>query len=1153
MNRQDWMGFPLTAVAVAVAVVAAAPALAQNTTSAVGGLVVGLDGKPIAGAAVTVVHTESRATASTVTDSGGRWVTRGLRVGGPYTITVSKAGDTEKREGIYLALAETLSMDLLLGRSAQVTVTGSRILADKFGASNMGATTAIGARDLANLSSLTGNLQDFARIDPRISQTDKERGEISALGQNSRYNNITIDGVNISDTFGLESNNLPLSKQPISIYAIQSVQVNLSNYDVTQTGYTGANINAVTKSGTNEFHGTLYGSHRDESVAGSRYSRPTTAGGNGTYFKPAPFKVDVKGFVLGGPIIQDKLFFFVGYEETKNSLASIDFGPIGSAKTNVGISPALITSLQNVARTTYNVDLGTIEPPGEVFQNIKDALVRLDWTISDSQRAMLRWTSTKEDTPIYPNINSTTLSLSSDWYTQKKTLDTVVGQWFADWTPNFSSEVRASYRDYKSVPDNNSRLPQISFDVNGASTTQPTLVTGTERSRHFNQLFVKTVDGFLGLNWNLGSHEVKGGADFSKNKVFNAFLQDAYGQYKFQCENAYTYTTPLSGTGGVVGSGNSGTCATATPAELEAAIAENFRLGRASAYQAQIALPGKTLDDAIAKWNLNNFGLFLQDTWTIAPKFTLTAGVRVDTLDMPDRPIANAAAAGPIGLAVVTGRGTGTRQTGGFGYDNTVTPDGDSLIQPRLGFNWDLGSKDQKMQLRGGLGLFQGAAANVWLSNPYSNTGIATSFYGCGPSGELSGGTTRAACSTTGGVLRTDVNNQQALGANPAANVDFLDPSLAQPSVWKSNLAFEVQGPAGMVLGAEWIHTKVNKGVYYRNLNLGAVTAYGNDGREMYYNAAGYNTNCWTAAGATAATAAGCGGTAPSAKALSNLSYGNVLLASGSNKGGGDAVTLAVTQQPLPGLTWQMAYTKTRTTEVSPLTSSVSSSNFNARSVFNPNEDVAAASAYQIRDRVNGTVNWEKALFGSLKTTFGVTYEGRSGKNYSWTYRNDLNGDGIANNDLMYIPSRQGSGEVVFAGGAAEEQAFWNIVNQYAELRNSAGKVVGRNSGTSPWVNNFDVRLTQEIPGFLSTHKAKIKFDIFNFGNLINRKWGRTDEVVFASAGGSRRGFVNYKGTDAQGRYIYSLNNATGPTDYTTRQNKGESQWAAQIALSYEF
>jgi hypothetical protein len=1029
-------------------------------------------------------------------------------------------------------------------------VTGSRILSDRFGANNIGASTAIGARDLANLSSLTGNLQDFARIDPRISQTDKERGEISALGQNSRFNSVTIDGVNISDTFGLESNNLPTAKQPISAYAIQSVQINLSNYDVTQRGYTGANINAVTKSGTNEFHGAAYGAYRDQSMAGNRYTRPTTTGASGTYFKPAPFKYDQKGFVLGGPIIQDKLFFFVGYEETKSSIASIDFGPIGSAKTNVGITPALITALQNAALTTYSMDLGTIAPPAQTYLTVKDTLVKLDWSITDAQRATLRWTRTKQDEPVFPNFGARALSLSSNWYTQQKSLDTAVAQLFSDWSPAFSTEVRASYRDYKSEPKNNATTPQIAFDVDGTfngSATQRTLFTGTERSRQFNKLFTKTVDGFLGGNWTLGAHEMKFGGELSRNKIYNAFLQDAYGQYKFQCESSYAYNT-VTFSGGV--NGGAGTCLTATQAERDAAIVENFQRGRASAYQAQLALPGKTLDDGIAKWNLNNYGLFLQDNWTVAPKFTVSAGARVDIIDMPDRPVANAAAGAAKVAGVSTGRGVVTsRQSGGFGYDNTVTPDGDTLVQPRVGFNWDLGNKERKLQLRGGFGLFQGAAANVWISNPFSNTGTATSFYGCGAASELSGGTTRAPCSTTASSFSPNVNGQSAIGANPAASVDFLDPGLTQPSVWKSNLALDVEGPGGMIFGAEWVHTKVNKAVYYKHLNLGDPTATGTDGRELYYNAAGYATSCWSASGAV--VGANCAGanTSVSSRALSNLSYANVLLATGTNKGSGDALTIGVTQQPIPGLTWQLAYTKTRATEVSPLTSSVANSNWAARSVFNPNEDVAADSAYLIRDRVSGTLNMEKALFGKLKSTFGVTYEGRRGKTYSWTYINDLNGDGQSGNDLMYIPRALGSGEVNFAS-TAEEQRFWDVVNAFPELRNSAGKVVGRNSGTAPWVNNFDVRLTQEIPGFLSTHKAKIKFDIFNFGNLLNRKWGRIDEVAFQSAGGAARSFVNYRGLDANGRYVYAVGNTE---DYVTRQTKGESQWAAQISLSYEF
>jgi Carboxypeptidase regulatory-like domain len=1135
MQHDNWMRFSRTAMAAAVAVVATAPALAQTTTSSVGGTVLSPSGSPVAGATVTVVHVESNSTSVALTDAEGRWVSRGLRVGGPYTITVTKGSDTERKTGVFLALAETSRFDSQLGANT-VVVTGTRLLADRFDSRVMGAGTTIGSAQVQSLASISGNLQDLARLDPRISQTDKERGEISALGQNSRYNMITIDGVNISDTFGLEGNNLPMAKQPISIYAIQSVQVNISNYDVSQRGYTGANINAVTKSGTNEVHGALYYSYRNEDMSGERYSRT-----DDTYFKPSPFKASQFGFVVGGPIVPDRLFFFAGHEQSKSSAATVEFGPIGSERTNVGISQSLIDGLRNVARTRWNTDLGTVEPPATVDLTVKDTLLRLDWTISNEHRAMLRWTRTEQSEPFFPNFGTRSLSLSSDWYAQKKKLATIVAQWFGDWTTDLNTEFRISHRDYRSEPDNNSALPLIAFDVDGSfntSTAQRTLFAGTERSRHFNKLFTKTLDGYLGINWTLGAHELKFGGEFSQNKIFNAFLQDAYGQYKFQCESGLTYS---------FGSIN---CATATAAQIEAAIIENFDRGRATAYQAQLPLPGKTLDDGIARWQLNNRGLFLQDTWTLVPKVTVTLGVRMDTLGMPDKPIANAAAAAPMVAATVTGRGTGTRQTGGFGLDNSEVPDGANLVQPRLGFNWDLGTKESKLQLRGGAGLFQGAAAGVWLSNAYSNTGIATAFYGCGSNAELSGGTNaRAACATTG-VFNPNVATQAALGANPAANVDFLANGLNQPSIWKMNLALDGQLPwFGLVAGAEWIKSKTNDGIYYKHLNLGAPTATGADGRQLFYNANGYNTNCWTAAGAIAATQAGCGG-AVSNRALNNLSYGNVLQATRTGQGGGDAVTLSLSQQPMPGLLWQLAYTRTNAKEVSPLTSSVSNSNWAARSIFNPNEEVAADSAYLVRDRVSGMLSFTQALWGSYKTSVGVTYEGRRGKPYSWTTYNDLNGDGQAGNDLLYIPSGPGSGEVAFAGGAAEEARFWDVVNSYSELSNARGGVVQRNSGRAPWVNNFDVRLTQEIPGFAAGQKGKIRFDIFNFGNLLNKRWGRIDEVAFQGAGGAARSFVNYKGLDANGRYIYSL----GATeDYTTRQTRGESQWSAQISFQYEF
>ena len=1140
MNQHCWSGFMRSAMGAAVAMVVAAPALAQNTTGAVGGLVTDGSGAPVAGAAVLILHTESGAVSNTVTGSDGRYAARGLRVGGPYTITISKGGQVDKREGIVLGLAETLAFDATLG-AATVVVTGQSA-GQTFSRSNMGAGTTISSTQLSALASIQRNLQDYARTDPRVAQTDKDRGRISAGGQNFRYNSVTIDGVTTSDTFGLEDNNLPTLKQPISIDAIQSAQVNVSNFDVTQKGYTGANINAVTKSGTNEFKGSVYYVYRDQALVGKRLNDTT-----GAYFDAPGFKEDTKGFTLGGPIIKDTLFFFANYEELKSTRTAPAFGPIGDSRTNVLINQSAIDSATSIAQQTYNKGIGSFNSSGYGLV-VKDTLLKLDWNINDDHRASLRYNKTEQTEPQFAGITATSLSLSNYWYPQQKAITSVVGQWFADWTPNFSTELKVSQRDYDSVPKIQIDMPQVSLNFTGASPTgtgtrNSSLLFGTENSRHFNQLTTNTTDAYLGGTWALGAHELKGGIDISRNEVFNAFVQNTKGNYVFSCLNS---AAALTYSFGAIN------CATATAAQVDAAVLENFQRGRPLSYTLNAAATGYTVADAAAAWALTNTGLFLQDTWTVNKQLAMTLGLRMDQSSSSTKPLANAAAAAPVVAGTVTGLGTGTRQTGGFGIDNTRTLDGENLLQPRIGFNYALDAQDRrKGQLRGGVGLFQGEAASVWLSNPYSNTGVVLRTVGCG-SGTL------GACPATDGTFKADSALQPTTGLGssvPQAAVDFLAPGVRQPAVWKLNLAFDQELPwYGLQAGAEWIHTRTDSAVYYKQLNNGAATGTGTDGRPMYFNASGYNPACWTASG-TRATGVGCT-TAVSTRALSNSAYSNVLQVTKTNQGLGNQLTLSLRQQPAANLSWQAAYTRTSSTEVSPLTSSTSGSNYGNRAVFDPNEEVTANSASLIRDRISAAVTWSNAFIGSYKTTVGLFYEGRKGVPYSWTYYNDLNGDGYDGNDLMYIPKAPGSGEVVFVGGAAEEAKFWDIVSSNPELNASRGKVVKRTSSTNPFVNSFDMRLSQEVPGFSIKHRGVITLDLLNVGNMLNKRWGQIKEVGFnadrfggTAGGGLSRSFVNYRGLQ-DGKYLYSLGNLE---PLSTKQNKGESQWAVQVTLRYEF
>jgi hypothetical protein len=382
--------------------------------------------------------------------------------------------------------------------------------------------------------------------------------------------------------------------------------------------------------------------------------------------------------------------------------------------------------------------------------------------------------------------------------------------------------------------------------------------------------------------------------------------------------------------------------------------------------------------------------------------------------------------------------------------------------------------------------------------------------------------------------------------------VDILSPNLAQPSVWKANLAFETElpplpGVGRLVASAEWLHTRTHSAIYYQHLNLGAATRTGSDGRQLFYRTEGYNGACWNANGSPITNGACATPTGQSrTRALSNARFSNVLLATDTEEGGGNTVTLSISKPASTGLGWSIAYTRTSAKEVSPLTSSTSGSNWSNRNIFNPNEEVLQNSNYLVKDRISGSVNWSKAFVGTYQTSVGVFYEGRRGKPYGWTYLTDLNGDGIGGNDLMYIPSARGSGEVVFRGGAAEEARFWDVVESNRGLSTARGGLVGRNNNFAPWVNNFDVRLKQELPGFAKSHKVSFTMDILNFGNLLNKRWGRIDEIGFPS----NRSFVNYNGVDAQGRYIYSMGSTE---DLVTRQASGESQWALQFTLRYEF
>lgn len=1075
-----------------VAVLAAAPVFAQSTSAAVGGVVTDSSGQPVAGAEVIITHVESGTVSRATTDASGRYNARGLRVGGPYEITITKPGSgTKTEDNIYLSLNQVNTINAALTGDVTtlgtVTAVGVAGGSDVFSTSKMGAGTSLSQGQIEAMPSINRNIQDMMRLDPRISQTDKNRGEISVGGQNPRYNAIRIDGITSSDTFGLESNNFPTLRQPVSMDAIEAINIDISNYDTTITGATGAVVDAVTKSGTNEFSGSVYGAYRD-----SDWMRKNTDGSRFSGFD----KEETWGLTFGGPIVKDKLFFFANYEKFTRSTPASSFGPVGSSASNevAGITMQDVERVRDIARTRYKIDIGEWAPIDGLQQEIEEKAVKLDWNINDSHRVSLRYSEMEQ---IEPRVagGAATVALNSRYFDIAKKVETGVLQVFSDWTDSFSTEFKTSYRKYDSLSNVYATLPQIRIGFGSANDPDqpgsPFLDFGADEFRHGNQVNTETWNVFGAANWFVGDHQLKFGFDWEQNDIYNLYAQNIWGAYDF-------------------------------------ASIDHFREGRYWQYRLNAPVPGLGFDTIPMSYRHRNLGLFVQDSWAVNYNLTLLFGLRVDIPDLDDVPVHN--------LLVQEL----------YGLDNRVTLDS-KLWQPRFGFNYTFDSERQT-QLRGGLGLFQGAAANVWVGNSYQNHGFGLIGYNA----QITAGMSQDEREEIWSQLPFRPDPENPTVPPPASGyemmVNLMEEGISQPSVWKANLAFDHELPwYGLVGSLEFLYTKTKHALHFERLDLGAPTAFGPDDRPIYWLDPSRQGSGVRANGQTALRELRNSGNMPAGYENVRGWHNDGVIYMRNTKGGNSQqFTVSLTRPLVDTWGWSLAYTWTNASEVSPLTSSRAISNWANKAIFDPNEDVAATSNYEIRDRVLGTLTFRKAFFGGYNTTVSLVYEGRSGRPYSWRFLNDMNGDGYVN-DLLYIPT--GPGDVLFSGGAAMEQAFFDWLNANPELLRHAGGVTPRNGFRNPWVNTFDLRISQELPGFMSGHKSEIWLDIMNVGNLINKDWGR----IYEQSPYSDLRAVKFVGIDqATEKYIYNFN-ANEVWTKPLYDAFGESRWALQLGFRYKF
>ncbi|MEO7052206.1 MAG: TonB-dependent receptor [Rhodanobacter sp.] len=751
------------------------PLAAQNvTTSGVSGRVLDAKGQPVVGATVTIIHQPSGTTKSVVTDNDGRYTAQGLRVGGPFEISANNAGQTIQRDNVYLQLGRPSSINLSMAPSTKkvqnlsaVTVNASA-LAQTFSSDNKGLSTNISQQQLQATPQGNRSVDDVARLDPRINVTDQGTGAISANGMNNRYNNVSVDGVTQGDPFGLNANGLPYQKSPISPETIAEYNISTATYDAV-SDTVGADVNAVTKSGTNQFHGSVYYAYRNANdlVGDAGWLDPSNPG----YHYKGYGKDSTTGFNVGGPILKDKLFFFLSAEHEKttgigaDSANGLDNSLGDGSSTSNKVSPG---DLQKVIDAAKQLGLtpGEFGGPTGLSYDDKRYLGKIDWNISNNHRASFTYQNTQEQLPAVGGNSPNSVGLTSYTYTKAISTENYVAHIFDDWSESFSTEAKVGFQKF--VQDTTAPFQQPAVNVNLSPDGKgPSVNLGEEQYRHYNHIDTKKISFFLAGTYYLGDHAIKGGIDYQHNKINNLFGQTEFGQYNFW---------------GI----------------------DNFLAGNYNKYVLYHPAPGYTLADIAGKWTYSQYSPFLQDTWQVNARLSMQYGVRVDIPHSSASPVYNPAF------------------TQSFGYRNNYTVGSSNrVVEPRLSFNYAFDSS-YMTQLRGGVGLFQTAPPTVWMTNPFQNNGITLRSY-------TTFNPSQAPFSPD--PFNQNIPAGGGAGSIDTIAKNFHLPTVWKASL---ALDRELPW-WGLVASAEYQHIKVRDGILYQAVNFGAPTGVLPDGRLQFW------------------------------------------------------------------------------------------------------------------------------------------------------------------------------------------------------------------------------------------------------------------------------------------------------------------------------
>jgi outer membrane receptor protein involved in Fe transport len=1073
LTRKLAAGVAMGALALAVSTAA----YAQQTTGSIRGQVTDEAGKPISGVTVTITHVPTGTKETAVTGGNGEYNVLNLRPGGPYTVEAADSTHApQKVEGASVALGATTSLNIQLTAGgtnvAEITVTaaaskgGIRIL-------TTGPRMAVSASEIQTLPSLNRDIKDIIQRSPLVTIDPTNQNALIVAGSNNRVNTIYVDGVKQADDFGLNANGYPSQNEPFSIDWLRDIDFQVAPYDVQYGEFQGGLINVVTKEGTNTFHGSLY--YQGNNSAYSAKSFVQDDGPDQRTVQVSPFYKQTWGGTFGGPIIPDKLFFYGGYESYRNSggLPAI-FGPQDDPSfgnhTN-GVLTSDVNTIINTMKSVYNYDPGTqhINLPTQTDERY---FARLDWNITDRQRMMVSYQSDTGVTVSNGGTDSSSaLALQSQFFRLNQTLKAYNVQLFSDWTDQFSTEFAFNRKEVASVrnPFGGLTFAQFAIRLDSGSTVTlgPDISSQANVLRNTDQLFR------FRAHYKIDDHVLTAGYERESLTVFNLFDQNANGSYLFA-----TNTTATSG----------------VPCYPGFTVFQDLALGQAcSVTYANSAVNQSTA--AAANWSDVDNILYIQDEWSVLSNLTIKLGLRDEFYTDATSPTLNVP-----GFVNV------------YGFANTSTFGGRSVLMPRFGFNW---KANDSLTITGGFGLFSGGDPNVWLSNSYTNTGLLTGSVNCSLSGSPAknncAGVTLTGINTITGspVVTPTVEGLNTTSANTGAGItNLVDPNFKLPSIWKGSVSFTQLFSLPWGLGDDWrfhgdfLYQSVAEGITWKELwaianPLGAAP----DGRPTYNNARFAN----------------CG---PTTHSCYSLELTNDQL------GGGIVWDLGVGKTWhdgwAKGLDFDVDYTHSNVGETNPGTSSVALSNYSQWAVSDRNNPTAAPSNYNVKWQAQLKVGYTHAFWQDYLTSIQVFVEDRAGLPFSYTFvstaSNNANaGDqmfgedqavAFRNTQLLYVPKTDGTGNITATSdpivtynpttfGPQVIAAFNQYLHQTGLIK-YAGQIAPRNQFTSPDVLTGNLRFEQELPAFEPKGaKLHLWFDIVNFPNLINKKWGILQQTPF--------------------------------------------------------